>query len=143
MDLFEVISSPLVQDENLAPGLLIGNFFFISGITAFDDGTTSSNMDIQKQTEVILKKIKALLLEKQCDYTNIAKLTIYLTNIQDAKEVKRFIHEFTNEKMSITCVGVTALENSANIEIEGLAIYVPKEPPVQSSGCGGCKGCHR
>jgi 2-iminobutanoate/2-iminopropanoate deaminase len=85
----EVIDSgtPTAGPYNL--GIKAGNLIFISGQV-----TTPEAKDIKEQTIAALEKIKKILETAGASVLNIAKVTVFLKNISDFKEMNLAYKEF-------------------------------------------------
>jgi 2-iminobutanoate/2-iminopropanoate deaminase len=86
---FEVINTgiPTAGPYNL--GIKAGNLLFISGQV-----TTPEIRDIKGQTLAALEKIKKILEAARADISNLVKVTVYLKNMSDFKEMNNAYKEF-------------------------------------------------
>lgn len=112
-----------------APGmwsncLKVGNQVYISGMTARQpDGETVMGTEYE-QSQVIFQKIKDLIEAAGGTTDNIIKMTIFVTNIANNKEVWKARQEFfSGDFPACTLVEVSALAKpEILIEIEAIAI---------------------
>ncbi len=57
-------------------------FLFTSGIIALkEDGTVEK--DVEKAAEIILEALKEILSQKELDFSNVLKVTVYLKDLDD------------------------------------------------------------
>ena len=105
--------------------LVAGGIAYVSGMTARSRGDFGSveGADAYEQAKVIFAKIRDLLRAAGGDMADIVKLTIYVTDIRDRKEVWRARQEvFTGNFPASTLVQVAALaEPAMKVEIEAVA----------------------
>ncbi len=89
---FEIIDSgtPVAGPYNL--GIKAGNLLFISGQV-----TSPEARDIKEQTFAAFEKIKNVLETAGTSVSNIVKVTVYLKNISDFKEMNLAYKEFFEE----------------------------------------------
>ena len=68
-------------------GTTAGRLVFVSGqVSLSDDGSTVIGSDVSSQTSRILDQAEAVLAEVGLDLDDIAKVTIFLTNLDDLDE---------------------------------------------------------
>jgi len=100
--------------------LVSGGLIFCSGQIALNPETAKMvEGDIKEQTEQVLKNLSALLAGLDCNVTNIAKATIFLTSIQDFSTVNELYAAWLGDvKPARSTVEVAALPLGAVVEIE-------------------------
>jgi 2-iminobutanoate/2-iminopropanoate deaminase len=100
-----------------------GGLMFLSGMLSQDPATGKLVLDdIQSQTRRILTNMRALLGDLSFEMTDVAKVTIFLTDMSQFKLVNEVYREFfAGEPPARSCVGVAALPLGALIEIEAIA----------------------
>ena len=122
------ISSPAVTEP--PPGLwsnclVVGGIAYISGMTARARGDFGTVEDVgaYEQAKIIFAKIRDLLRAAGGEMADVVKITIYVTDIRDRKEVWRARQEvFTGNFPASTLVQVAALaEPAMKVEIEAIA----------------------
>lgn len=98
---------------------------FISGSTARDEkGNVVGKGDIKAQTRQVLENMKKVLDEVGATFDNIVKVTVYITDMRNFKE----IHEvrakyFKKDFPASTLVQVSSLHSpDILIEIEAVAV---------------------
>lgn len=86
---FEIIDSgtPVAGPYNL--GIKAGNLLFISGQV-----TNPEARDIKEQTFAAFEKIRKVLETAGASISNIVKVTVFLKNISDFKEMNTAYREF-------------------------------------------------
>ena len=96
----------------------------VSGLTSrAADGSTFAPNDIKPQTRHILENLKKILAEAGATLEDVAKVTVYITDMGDFDA----IHEIRREYFTATCPASTMVEVSRLvnddmlIEIEAIA----------------------
>lgn len=68
-------------------GTTAGRLVFVSGqVSLSDDGTAVIGADVRSQTSRILDQAEAVLAEVDLDLDDIAKVTVYLTSLDDLED---------------------------------------------------------
>lgn len=68
-------------------GTTAGRLVFVSGqVSLSDDGATVIGSDVSSQTSRILDQAESVLAEVGLDLDDIAKVTVFLTNLDDLDE---------------------------------------------------------
>ncbi len=104
--------------------VLIGNILFVSGSIGIDE-TGDLKQDIISQTKQCLLNIKNILEEASFSLEDIAKITLYLTHLENFAVVNSVYEEFFKDvtiKPARSTVEVSSLPKSALIEIDAIAI---------------------
>lgn len=86
---FEVIDTDIPKAGPYNLGIKAGNLIFVSGQVTTPDART-----IKEQTFTALEKIKKVLKAAGADVSNLVKITIFLKNISDFKEMNQAYQEF-------------------------------------------------
>ena len=122
------IISPAVTEP--PPGLwsnclVVDGIAYISGMTSRRRGDFEAVEDVgaYEQAKIIFAKIRDLLRAAGGEMADVVKITIYVTDIRDRKEVWRARQEvFTGNFPASTLVQVAALaEPAMKVEIEAIA----------------------
>ena len=80
--------------------------------------------DIRAQTERVMENIKLILDDQKLTFANVAKTTVFLTNLGDFPAMNEVYGKyFTGDCPTRSTVQVQALPRGANIEIEFVAHY--------------------
>jgi 2-iminobutanoate/2-iminopropanoate deaminase len=105
-------------------GSSAGRFVFVSGQLPLVPGTGKFvEGDIQAMCLQSIKNCEAVLQDVGLGLTDVAKVTIYLTNIADISKVNAVYEQcFSRPYPARTTVEVAALSNGSPIEIECIAI---------------------
>lgn len=101
----------------------VGPFLFCSGQIAIDPSNNEVlKVDVQKQTEQVMKNIAAVLNASGMDLSHVVKTTIFLTDMNDFAKVNEvYGRHFTGEPPARSTVAVSGLPKGVNVEIEVIA----------------------
>lgn len=105
--------------------LVVGNQVFISGMTAHDlEGNVAGGKDMYSQACQTFSKIRALIEAAGGTTRNIVKMTIFVTDISERKEVWRAREEFfSGDFPACSLIGITALATpELKVEIEAIGV---------------------
>ena len=96
---------------------------YLSGQVSIDPASNEVfTGDIQKQTEMVMSNIQAVLSKADLNFSNVVKTTIFLTDMSDFGKVNEiYAKYFTQDPPARSCVAVAALPKGVNVEIEVLA----------------------
>lgn len=82
----------------------VGDFVFVSGTSsrrkdnthegAFVDIEGNLHLDIEKQTEAVIKNIEAILLEENCTLKDVVDVTTFLIDMNDFKGYNKVYGNF-------------------------------------------------
>ena len=100
-----------------------GKFIFYSGQIPLDPSSgTLVDGGIEAQTRQVINNMRAMLYASGCDFSDVVKTTIYLTNLSDFATVNEIYGEcFSEVPPARACVQVAALPKGAMVEIEWIA----------------------
>lgn len=103
----------------------MGDFLFCSGQISIDPKTQEVfTGDIQKQTEMVLNNIEAILKNSSLNFSHIIKTTIFLTSMSDFASVNEvYAKRFEHEPPARSTVAVAGLPKGVNVEIEVIANF--------------------
>lgn len=101
----------------------VDKFIFYSGQIPLDPSSgTLVDGGIESQTRQVLANMRAMLHASGCDFSDVIKSTIYLTDLADFAIVNEIYGEcFAEMPPARACVQVAALPKGAMIEIEWIA----------------------
>ena len=126
----KIMSKEIISTEN-APAAIgpysqavkAGGFVFLSGQIPIDPGTGKLAVgDIARQTRQVLKNIEQVLAVCGCDFSDVVKTTIFLTDMNDFSTVNGVYGEyFQDSPPARATVQVTRLPKNVGIEIEAVA----------------------
>jgi len=102
-----------------------GNMLYCSGEISIDPKTNEIfTGDVQKQTEMVMENVRAVLTEAGLDFKNIIKTMIFLTNMDDFAKVNEvYAKYFPENPPARSCVAVCTLPKNVNVEVEVIAQY--------------------
>ncbi len=100
-----------------------GGFVFLSGQIALDPVTGKVvEGDIKAQTERVLKNLQAVLEAAGLTMADVAKVTVYLTDLGDFAAMNEvYATFFTKDPPARATVQVAALPKAVRIEIDAIA----------------------
>ncbi|MCP2519389.1 RidA family protein [Candidatus Aminicenantes bacterium AC-335-A11] len=103
-------------------------FIFVSGQIPIDPATGEIiKGSIEKQTEQVLKNIKAILEEAGSSMENIVKATVYLSNLEDYSKVNEIYGKYIPSPYPARAAfQVARLPKDVGIEIEIIALALKK-----------------
>lgn len=116
---FKSTVAPEPANGNFRNCLRVGNQIFMSGMIAADPGADAYNQSLS-----CLEKVKALVEAAGGKMTDVIKITVFLTNIEDRDAFSRARSEFfPGAKPCSTLVGISALaQPGLVVEVEATAI---------------------
>jgi reactive intermediate/imine deaminase len=100
-----------------------GDLLFVSGLTAHDEkGNLVGEDDAVEQTRQILKNLKKVLTATGGEFSDVLKVTVYLTDITDRASINPVRQEFFGSaKPASTLVEVSRLAlPGMKVEIEAI-----------------------
>jgi 2-iminobutanoate/2-iminopropanoate deaminase len=111
---------PYVQAVNCGP------FIITSGQLPIDPVSGEMSSDVQQQTKQSLANVKAIIEEAGLTVANIAKMTVFVKDLNDFGLVNEVYQAFFDHNQAPyparSCVEVARLPKDALIEIEAMAI---------------------
>jgi 2-iminobutanoate/2-iminopropanoate deaminase len=107
-----------------SPAVRVGDTFFLSGQLGLNPGTGQLvGSDIQSQTEQVMANIKSVLAGLGLTFKNVAKTTIFLTDLKDFQAVNAIYSEaMQGHKPARSTIQVAALPLGGIVEIEMIAV---------------------
>ncbi len=105
-------------------GVVVGGFIFVSGQLAVNPKTGKLvGKDIKKQTRQVFKNIKQILKAAGADLKDIVKVSAFLLNLDDFKEMNEVFQEtFSDSPPARTTTTVKTFPSGVLIEIDAIAI---------------------
>jgi 2-iminobutanoate/2-iminopropanoate deaminase len=103
--------------------VLAGNLLFMSGQVAIVPATGEMiTTTIQDETHQVMHNLKAVLHEAGCDFSNVVKTTIFLSDMALFSEVNEVYGQYFNGGFPAReTVAVKGLPKNANVEISMIA----------------------
>lgn len=104
--------------------LSVGNLLFISGQMGIDPKTGAFvDGGVEAQAEQVMKNLDAILAEAGSSWSSVAKVNIYLKNMNDFAVVNQIYAGFFDDVFPARCcVEVARLPKDALVEIEAIAV---------------------
>jgi reactive intermediate/imine deaminase len=105
--------------------VVAGGLLFISGLVGVDrDGALVGGDDVAAQTRQVFENMRAVLAEAGCNFENVVKVTVYLTDVDDRPTINPVRKEvFGDARPASTLVEVSRLAvPGAKVEIEAIAL---------------------
>ena len=102
-----------------------GDLLFVSGVVAVDgDGRLVGGDDVVAQTRQVFENIRAVLSAASCDFEDVVKVTVFLTDIDERPLINPVRQEvFGETRPASTLVEVPRLAvEGARVEIECVAV---------------------
>lgn len=101
-----------------------GNFLFISGQVCIDPATNEViKADIKTETHRVMQNLKAILEESKMTFENVAKTTIFLSDMNLFGEVNEVYGSyFKGDYPARETVAVKGLPKNVNVEISMIAV---------------------
>lgn len=99
-----------------------GNTIYFSGQIPLDPATKNLvGSDVATQLTQVFKNLTAVANAAGGDLNNMAKLTIYLTDLSEFPVVNEIMSKFFQEPFPArTTIGISALPAGAKVEVEGI-----------------------
>jgi len=104
--------------------VLVGNTLYTSGQIAINPVTNQLEIDdIKQETNLVMKNLKALLLEAGMDFSHVIKCSIFISDMSNFSQINEvygtyFISDFpVRETVEVAC-----LPKNVNVEISLIAI---------------------
>ena len=102
-----------------------GELLFVSGIVAVDgDGRLVGRDDVVEQTRQVFRNMAEVLTAAGCDFTDVVKVTVFLTDIDDRPRINPVRQEvFGDARPASTLVEISRLAvEGAKVEVECVAL---------------------
>lgn len=104
-------------------GIQANNLVVCSGQLGIDPATGKMPETVAEQAHCSMKNMGAILKEAGCDYSNIIKTTIFLTDMNDFSVVNEIYKSyFDGNYPARSCIQVAKLPLNGLVEIECMAV---------------------
>lgn len=115
--------APAVGPYNHA--VRVGDLLFCAGQIPLDPATGQLVPgDIKDQTRRVLENVKCILDDQGLTFANVAKSTVFLTNLADFAGMNEVYSQyFTSDFPARSTIQVAALPRAASVEIEVIAHF--------------------
>jgi 2-iminobutanoate/2-iminopropanoate deaminase len=102
----------------------VGNWLFISGQVAINPITNEvEQCTIQEETTLVMENLKAILLAANCNFSNVVKTTIFLSDMNLFADVNAIYGTyFYADYPARETVAVKGLPKNVNVEISMVAM---------------------
>lgn len=101
---------------------LCGNTLYTSGQIAINpENNEFIGGDIEKQTQRVMKNLKAVLNEAGFDFEDVVKTTCFLKNMGDFQKFNEIYGKYFTSKPARSCVAAAQLPKDALVEVEVIA----------------------
>lgn len=120
-----VPATGLVPGRVFSPGIKTGELVFVSGQTGSDPVSREIREGLEAQVEQAISNIRAVLESAGSSLADIARMTVYLTNIQQdfAGMNAVFARHFPQQPPARCTVGVLALARPGLlVEMDAIAV---------------------
>ena len=109
-------------------GIKVGNLVYTSGQIGINPDTGKIiSKDLIKQTKQAFKNLAAVLEASGSEITDVVKVTLFLTNMENFSKVNLIYGDFFQKPYPArSCVEVKGLPLGATIEIEAVAMASEK-----------------
>lgn len=110
--------------SHYADAVQVGELLFVSGVVPVDgEGRLVGDGDVVAQARQVFTNLGAVLAAAGCDFSDVAKVTVYLTDIEDRPRINPVRQEVFGEvRPASTLVEVSRLAvPGARLEIEATA----------------------
>jgi 2-iminobutanoate/2-iminopropanoate deaminase len=120
---------PSIVEGPYSPAVEVGNFVFVSGQTGYENKNTGEEVEgIENQTRQCMERIQDILQKLALSLENVIKVTIFLNNATDFKNMNSAYQNYFPERKPSRSTVVTNLVNPKMlIEIECIACRLPAE----------------
>lgn len=107
-------------------GIVAGGFVFVSGQLPIDPQTKKLiEKDIKKQTRQVFNNIEKILESEDSGLKNIVKISAFLLNLNDFKEMNEVFQEFfPDNPPARTTITVKEFPGDVLIEIDAIALKI-------------------
>jgi len=118
-----------IEVEGLAPAVShythavrFGDLLFVSGLVGLDENLKVVSPDVVGQTRKIFDDLKLIMKQVGADFSNVLKVTVYLTDVNDRTKINPVRQEyFGATRPASTLIGIGALVfPELKVEIEAV-----------------------
>ncbi len=118
-----------IEVEGLAPSVShythavrFDDLLFVSGLVGLDENLKVVSPDVVEQTRKIFDDLKLIMKRVGADFSNVLKVTVYLTDVNDRTKINPVRQEyFGASRPASTLIGVGALMfPELKVEIEAV-----------------------
>ncbi|MBT4739708.1 MAG: RidA family protein [Rhodospirillaceae bacterium] len=118
-------SLPDGSSNPISPAVRAGDFIFISGLMPKGADGQMIDGDIVAQTAVVMDRLSGVLKSAECDFSDVVKFMVWLTNADDFKAFNvTYASYFDGEPPARSAVRSDLLLPGARLELEAIC-YKP------------------
>ncbi len=120
-----IISTPNAPDAigTYSQAVNVGGTVYLSGQIALDPESMELVEGTRVQIDRVFQNLRAVAEAAGGDLSQIVKLNVYLTNLEDFPVVNEVMSEYIGEPYPArAAVGVAALPKGSQVEIEGIMV---------------------
>lgn len=123
MPLTNIVAPDAIQaGGHYAQAIAAGGFLFVSGQLGVGRGEDPAQ-SVEDQTRHVLRSLESILSARNAALTDVAKVTVYITNIDNWPIIDRIYADFFGaHKPARSIVPVPVLHFGAAIELEAIAV---------------------
>ncbi|MBM7570672.1 RidA family protein [Aquibacillus albus] len=100
----------------------LGDLVFVSGQIPINPQTGEVVEGIEAQTKQVMQNLQAILSTADLSFSDVAKFTIYITNMDDFAKINEVYATFLQEPYPArACVEVSRLTKGVSIEMDVIA----------------------
>lgn len=106
-------------------GILTNGMLYISGQIPLNPETNNLETEsITKETVQVMENLEAILREAGMNFSNVIKCSIFISNMDNFKEINSIYGQYFEEETAPTreTVQVAGLPKGANVEISAIAV---------------------
>jgi reactive intermediate/imine deaminase len=121
------LNSPI---SHYTDAVQFNDLLFISGVAPLDgESRLVGGDDVVAQTRQVFKNLKQILATAGIGFSNILRVTVYLTDVNDRTRINPVrVEYFGDTRPASTLIGVAQLAvPGMKVEIEAIAAMSPKE----------------
>ncbi|GJC85869.1 protein MMF1, mitochondrial [Colletotrichum liriopes] len=111
-----------VSTAEACPATIAGPYVFLSGQIPIDSKGTPLQGSIAEKTHACCKSVKAVLAAAGSDISRVAKVTVFLSDMDNFAEFNSVYETYFVHKPARSCVAVRTLPKGLEVEIECVAL---------------------
>jgi 2-iminobutanoate/2-iminopropanoate deaminase len=113
-----------VQGAPYSPGIITGNFVFVSGQVPMNPETKSVvREDFEGAVRQCIANVERVLIAAGSDLERCVKVTVFLADMENFARLNAVYNEYFGDiRPARTCVQVARLPLDVDIEIEAIAV---------------------
>jgi len=104
--------------------VVVGDTLYTSGQIAINPATNQLEIEsIKEETNLVMKNLKALLLEAEMDFSHVVKCSIFISDMNNFAQINEVYGTyFTSDFPARETVEVACLPKNVNVEISLIAV---------------------